>query len=60
MFQGYGLSEATPIISSNSMKKHKLGSSGYLVKPLELKICDMDGNELPNFEKEKSWLKAKT
>lgn len=51
MFQGYGLSEATPIISSNSMKKHKLGSSGYLVKPLELKICDMDGNELPNFEK---------
>jgi len=33
------------------MKKHKLGSSGYLVKPLELKICDMDGNELPNFEK---------
>ncbi len=51
MFQGYGLSEATPIISSNSMKNHKLGSSGYLVKPMELKICDMDGNELPNFEK---------
>ncbi|MCE5331261.1 MAG: AMP-binding protein [Bacteroidales bacterium] len=51
MFQGYGLSEATPIISSNSMKNHKLGSSGYLVKPMELKICDMDVNELPNFEK---------
>ena len=51
MFQGYGLSEATPIISSNGMAKHKLGSSGYLVKPMELKICDSDGNELPNFEK---------
>lgn len=51
MFQGYGLSEATPIISSNGLKKHKLGSSGYLVKPMELKICDTDGNELPNFEK---------
>ena len=51
MFQGYGLSEATPIISSNGMEKHKLGSSGYLVKPMELKICDSDGNELPNFEK---------
>lgn len=51
MFQGYGLSEATPIISSNGLKKHKLGSSGYLVKSLELKICDSDGNELPNFEK---------
>lgn len=51
MFQGYGLSEATPIISSNGMEKHKLGSSGYLVTPMELKICDTDGNELPNFEK---------
>jgi len=51
MFQGYGLSEATPIISSNGMAKHKLGSSGYLVKPMDLKICDLEGNELPNFEK---------
>ena len=47
MMQGYGLSEATPIISSNSLHKHKLGSSGYLVTPLELKICDDNGNELP-------------
>jgi len=51
MFQGYGLSEATPIISSNGLKKHKLGSSGYLVKPMELKICNSNGNELPCFEK---------
>lgn len=47
MMQGYGLSEATPIISSNSLKKHKLGSSGFLVTPMELKICDEDGKELP-------------
>ncbi|MFC2151181.1 AMP-dependent synthetase/ligase [Bacteroidota bacterium] len=51
MFQGYGLSESAPIISSNSMKKHKLGSSGYLVSNLDLKICDDDGNELPVGEK---------
>ncbi len=51
MFQGYGLSESAPIISSNSMKKHKLGSSGYLVTNLDLKICDDDGNELPVGEK---------
>ncbi len=51
MFQGYGLSEATPIISSNGMKHHKLGSSGYLVKPMDLKICDSEGSELPNYEK---------
>jgi len=51
MFQGYGLSESAPIISSNSMKKHKLGSSGYLVSNLDLKISDDDGNELPIGEK---------
>ncbi len=51
MFQGYGLSEATPIISSNGLKRHKLGSSGFLVTPMELKICDSDGNELPLYEK---------
>jgi long-chain acyl-CoA synthetase len=51
MFQGYGLSEATPVISSNSMKKHKLGSSGVLVANLELKILDSEGNELPAGEK---------
>ena len=47
MFQGYGLTEATPIISANAQDHHKLGSSGFLVKPLDLKICDADGNELP-------------
>ena len=51
VFQGYGLSEATPIISSNGLKRHKLGSSGYLVSPLELKICDDNGNSVPNYQK---------
>jgi len=47
MFQGYGLTEASPIISSNSLAKHKLGSSGHLVTDMLLKICDNHGNELP-------------
>ncbi|MDR0714231.1 MAG: AMP-binding protein [Bacteroidales bacterium] len=51
MFQGYGLSEATPVISSNALQRHKLGSSGFLVQPMELKICDADGKELPTGEK---------
>jgi len=51
MFQGYGLSEATPVISSNGLKRHKLGSSGALVKYMDLKICDTDGKKLPNYEK---------
>ncbi len=51
MYQGYGLSEATPIISSNAPLKHKLGSSGFLVDYMELKICDDEGNSLPTGEK---------
>lgn len=51
MYQGYGLTEASPIISSNSAACHKLGSSGFLVKPMDLKICDEDGRELKPGEK---------
>lgn len=47
MYQGYGLSEATPVISSNGPELYRFGSSGKLVKPIELKICDSDGKELP-------------
>jgi long-chain acyl-CoA synthetase len=47
MFQGYGLTEASPTISCNSLAKHKLGSSGHLVENMLLKICDDKGNELP-------------
>ncbi|MCH8556446.1 MAG: AMP-binding protein [Balneolia bacterium] len=51
MFQGYGLSEATPIISSNSLANHKLGSSGKLVGMMDLRILDDAGNEQPVGEK---------
>ncbi len=51
MCQGYGLSEASPVISSNALHAIKFGSSGRLVKHMELKICDLDGNELPQGEK---------
>jgi long-chain acyl-CoA synthetase len=51
MCQGYGLSEASPVISSNALHAVKFGTSGQLVKYLDLKICDTDGNELPQGEK---------
>ena len=47
MYQGYGLSEATPIISANSPAKHIFGSSGKVVSPMEIKILDADGIEQP-------------
>ena len=51
MFQGYGLSEATPIICANSNGHAIFGSSGRIVSPLDLKICDDEGNEVPHGEK---------
>jgi long-chain acyl-CoA synthetase len=51
MYQGYGLTEASPVISANNPQKHKLGSSGVLVKNMDLKICDNDGQSLPTGEK---------
>lgn len=51
MYQGYGLSEAAPIISANVPKRHKLGSSGSVVANLAVKICDDKGKELPTGEK---------
>lgn len=45
--QGYGLTESSPVISSNVPHDVKFGSSGKLVKNLELKILDDDGNEMP-------------
>ena len=51
MFQGCGLSEATPIICANSMGHAIFGSSGRIVSPLDLKICDDEGNEVPYGQK---------
>jgi long-chain acyl-CoA synthetase len=51
MFQGYGLTEAAPVISANVPACHKLGSSGKIVKGLEVKICDEKGHALQAGEK---------
>jgi long-chain acyl-CoA synthetase len=49
--QGYGLTEASPVISSNVPHCVKFGSSGKPVENMELKIVDSDGNELQQGEK---------
>jgi len=51
MYQGYGLTESSPMISINAPDNHKLGSSGTIPQNLEIKICDMEGRELPQGEK---------
>jgi len=51
VYQGYGLTEAAPVISANSPETVKFGSSGKCVKYLEIKIIDADGKEVSVGEK---------
>ena len=46
VFQGYGLTEASPIISTNTPYVHKMGTSGKILNDLLCKICDENGNEV--------------
>ena len=48
MFQGYGLTEATPIICANSTGHARFGSSGRIVKPMDCVILDNEGKEVPH------------
>ncbi|HTX71741.1 MAG TPA: AMP-binding protein, partial [Rectinemataceae bacterium] len=45
IFQGYGLTEAAPVISSNTPDKHKFGSSGIIAPSVECRLLRADGTE---------------
>jgi len=51
MYQGYGLSEATPIISANCPHAHKLGSSGKPLPHMDIKIVDDKMQVVPTGKK---------
>jgi len=51
IYQGYGLTEASPIISANGENAYKMGSSGLIPENMEIKICNDEGVELPLGEK---------
>ena len=46
VYQGYGLTEATPIISTNTPFNHKMGTSGKVLEGISCKICDENGKTL--------------
>ena len=48
MFQGYGLTEATPIICANAPGHARFGSSGRIVRPMDCVILDDEGKEVPH------------
>ncbi len=51
IYQGYGLSEATPVISANTPVVHKMGTSGKVFATIDCRIKDDKGNDLPKGKK---------
>ncbi len=51
VYQGYGLTEAAPIISTNTPECHKFGTSGRVFPSLECKIMKSDTEEAAPGEK---------
>lgn len=47
LYQGYGLTEAAPVVSSNIPRKHKFGTVGVIAPSVRCGIVDEEGNELP-------------
>lgn len=45
VYQGYGLTENAPIICSNSVRKHKFGTSGVIIPTLSVRIMKDDVTE---------------
>ncbi|NKI16877.1 AMP-binding protein [Spongiibacter sp. KMU-166] len=50
LFEGYGLSETTAVVSINTQRNCRLGTVGKAQIGEEVKIVDPDGNELPDGE----------
>ena len=51
LIQGYGLTEASPVVSLNPLNKtRKIGSVGKALKSIEVKVINKEGNFLPSGE----------
>jgi long-chain acyl-CoA synthetase len=44
IYQGYGLTEAAPVISSNLPRRHKFGTSGVIAPSVTCRVVKEDGN----------------
>lgn len=47
ILEGYGLSEASPVVSFNTFKEHRADTVGKPMPGIEVKIIDDDENEVP-------------
>ena len=58
LYEGYGLTETSPVVSLNVPQTHRPGSVGKMVPGAEAKIVDENGKPLPVGEQGEVWLKG--
>ncbi len=51
IFQGYGLTEAAPVICTNSMRRHKFGTSGTVLPGITCRIMKSETEEAETGER---------
>ena len=50
VYEGYGLTETSPVLAGNPLNRNKRGSVGEVLIETEVKVIDVDGNTLPKGE----------
>ena len=58
VFEGYGLTECSPVVSVNLPGQVKLGTVGFAVPLTELQVVDEDGHVLAQGEKGELWIRG--
>jgi long-chain acyl-CoA synthetase len=58
VYEGYGLTECSPVVSVNPHNKVKIGTVGPPVPGTEIKTVDDDGNDLGFNEKGELWVRG--
>jgi long-chain acyl-CoA synthetase len=58
LYEGYGLTETSPVASLNTPQSHRAGSVGKPVPGLQTKITDDDGNALGIEQSGEVWFKG--
>ena len=58
IIEGYGLSEASPVVSVNPPEKVKSGTIGLPLPEIQVKVVDPEGWEMPQAAGANCWSKA--